>query len=320
MSRRSFSGLLDSLPPTIRQRPPSAAFRDHPEMQPTSTRIRRKEDLLLAPDDDSAERAKVLRVVIVSDTHSGHSEIPPESIPPADVLIHAGDFTDVGHPRDVDSFCTWLDSLKHVAHKIVIAGNHDISLDAPFYQRSWRRFGHPKPFDTAALVGRLKESCIYLDHECVSIDGVTFFGSPYQPEFCDWAFNLGRENFECYDKWASIPAIVERYATLTGCPNRIDVLITHGPPLFMLDRCAPRMEHQGCLDLLDFAMAARPYLHAFGHIHEDFGVVRHQETGTLFANASMMDLQYNMCTPLPECSSLGSQRRLPIVVDVPKQR
>ena len=53
------------------------------------------------------------------------------TIPDGDVLIHAGDFTRCGHLQEVKEFNTWLGTLPH-KHKIVIAGNHELSFDQIF--------------------------------------------------------------------------------------------------------------------------------------------------------------------------------------------
>ena len=53
------------------------------------------------------------------------------TIPEGDVLIHAGDFTRCGHLQEVKEFNTWLGTLPH-KHKIVIAGNHELSFDQKF--------------------------------------------------------------------------------------------------------------------------------------------------------------------------------------------
>ena len=46
-------------------------------------------------------------------------------------MIHAGDFTRCGHLQEVKEFNTWLGTLPH-KHKIVIAGNHELSFDQKF--------------------------------------------------------------------------------------------------------------------------------------------------------------------------------------------
>ena len=75
-----------------------------------------------------------LRFVCVSDTHNHHDTLTERvNAANADVLIHAGDFTARGTLAEVQHFNAWLGSLQ-VKHKVVIAGNHDLTLDAPFYQ------------------------------------------------------------------------------------------------------------------------------------------------------------------------------------------
>lgn len=70
------------------------------------------------------------RFVCFSDTHALEKGI--QDIPPGDVLIHAGDFTNVGDSRDVRNFNAWLKLLPY-QYKIVIAGNHDVSFDEQNY-------------------------------------------------------------------------------------------------------------------------------------------------------------------------------------------
>ena len=53
------------------------------------------------------------------------------SIPEGDVLLHTGDFTMRGDEQEVINFNQWLGTLHH-KHKIVIAGNHELSFDPDF--------------------------------------------------------------------------------------------------------------------------------------------------------------------------------------------
>jgi predicted MPP superfamily phosphohydrolase len=64
-----------------------------------------------------------IRVVSISDTHD-----QTVSIPPGDVLIHAGDLTDAGTAHDIQLQLDWLKKQPHPV-KIVIAGNHDSYFD-----------------------------------------------------------------------------------------------------------------------------------------------------------------------------------------------
>lgn len=71
-----------------------------------------------------------VRVVCMSDTHSLTGNIKFE-IPDGDIFIHAGDFTRCGRLDEVNDFNKWIGELPH-KHKIVIAGNHELSFDKTF--------------------------------------------------------------------------------------------------------------------------------------------------------------------------------------------
>lgn len=159
-----------------------------------------------------------LRLVIVSDTHEQHAGVV---VPDGDVFIHAGDFTYNGDLKAIAAFGGWLAALPH-RHKLVIAGNHDFA------------FEHV-PAPARKALGSDKNGVRYLQDSGVTIDGVSFWGSPWQPWFMDWAFNLPRG-----------PKIAAEWAKI---PEQTDVLITHGPPMGILDY-VPRGEHVGCADLL----------------------------------------------------------------------
>jgi Icc-related predicted phosphoesterase len=193
-----------------------------------------------------------MRIVCISDTHARHAGLV---VPDGDVLVHAGDLTRRGSEKDVRAFDDWLRTLPH-RHKVVIAGNHDFCFENRDDARTWITAAH------------------YLQDSGVTLDGVRFWGSPWQPRFFDWAFNLDR-GASLRAKWNLIPA-------------GTDVLITHGPPEGILDRCADGQE-VGCADLLDAVRRVRPKLHVFGHIHEAYGRV---DRGTVFVNASTCNLEY----------------------------
>ena len=154
------------------------------------------------------------RIVFISDTHCYHARV---AIPDGDIVVHCGDFCSSGKAKQARSFARFFQALPH-RHKVVIAGNHDICLE-----------------DDPMLGDALFESCHYLMDSGAVVDGVRFWGSPWQPWFLDWAFNLQR-GAPLRDKWALIP-------------NDTDVLLTHGPPYGVLDRTTGG-ELAGCEELL----------------------------------------------------------------------
>lgn len=198
------------------------------------------------------------RIVCLSDTHNCNEEI---NVPDGDILIHAGDATIRGTIDEIVFFNKWFANLPH-RYKIFVAGNHD-----------WL-------FETNNRFARtlLDDSIIYLQDSFCIIDGIKFYGSPYQPRFFDWAFNLMR-GAELAEKWKLIP-------------NDTDVLITHGPPFGILDE-VPRkywIENTGCEELRKKVEEICPKAHIFGHIHCGYGST--EKFGVKFFNASNCDESY----------------------------
>lgn len=193
---------------------------------------------------------------MISDTHTLHNRL---DIPDGDVLIHAGDMTNHGSLNDVDDFNRFLGTLPH-RHKLVIAGNHD--------------FCFQKVPDKA--VTHLTNAT-YLQDSSVIIEGVHFYGSPWQPWFYDWAFQLHR-GADIRAKWELIPP-------------QTDVLITHGPPKGYGDLTV-RGDYAGCQDLLDIIEQIHPQINVFGHIHEGYGISQNEYT--TFVNASSLNLNYRI--------------------------
>jgi predicted phosphohydrolase len=198
-----------------------------------------------------------MRLVFISDTHT-HRDF---RVPEGDVLVHAGDATGAGTLPEVRAFLAWFSSLPH-SRKIFIAGNHDW-----LFQR--------EPDTVRALLADHPD-LVYLQDSGVAVDGVRFWGSPWQPEFMAWAFNLPRQGARIREAWNRIPVDT-------------DVLITHGPPHGVLDQVQGG-EHLGCEELRIRLGALRPRIHIFGHIHDGYGVLR--SGSCLFVNASICDEHY----------------------------
>lgn len=202
---------------------------------------------------------RTIKIVCWSDTHTRHAEV---SVPPGDILVYAGDMTDMGELESLKSFSNFLGTLPH-PHKIVIAGNHDFCFQK-------------KPEVSRILL----TNCIYLEDKAVTIEGIRFYGSPWQPWFCDWAFNLPRGPL--------IRAIWDRI------PENTDILLTHGPPYGHGDTTCVG-EKVGCMDLLHAVERIKPKYHIFGHIHEAPGVSSNGVT--TFVNASTCNFKYEPVHP-----------------------
>lgn len=204
-----------------------------------------------------------MRIVILSDTHLRH--MPNYGygnffkIPHGDLLIHTGDLCIEGDVKEVMHAMAWLESLPH-KHKVFIAGNHD-----------WLFQKNP------SLARSLVPSGVtYLEDSSTEVMGYKIYGSPWQPEFMEWAFNLPRGQ-ALRDKWKMIP-------------GDTDILMTHGPPYGIGDYSRFSEENVGCRDMRDEVRRVKPRLHAFGHVHGGYG--RQVREGTIFVNGAICDEAY----------------------------
>lgn len=235
------------------------------------------------------------RILIISDTHcaplSGISPIPPfkSPLPKADLLIHCGDLTYNGGFKEYE---TTLDMLKEIDApvKLVIAGNHDKSLDRDYVlshlelERITMREGFARWMAARELwtspEGRAhKEGITFLDEGHHQVDlpngaSINVYASPYTPEFYDYGFPYER-NEDRFNSPAFVLSDAKGIAPypitdLSSGRRPVDIVITHGPPHARMDRPEPNL-YAGCPHLLRAVMRARPLLHCFGHIHEGWG-------------------------------------------------
>ena len=128
---------------------------------------------LTAPD--------TVRIVCISDTHSRYNF----EIPPGEILVHAGDFSRNGLQTEVETYLETLKSLKNFRLKIIIAGNHDLTLQPEFYEREWKRWHESSKQDVQKIYEMMHDSSlaeqygiIYLEDQefTDSISGLKFYG------------------------------------------------------------------------------------------------------------------------------------------------
>ena len=88
----------------------------------------------------------------------------------------------MGTTAQVEQFISWIKSLKHIPLKVIIAGNHDIVLDEPFYERRWNSFHHAKEVHKVAL-GKLLSAghgIAYLNNSSFQVDGAKLLYKKWQ--------------------------------------------------------------------------------------------------------------------------------------------
>jgi 3',5'-cyclic AMP phosphodiesterase CpdA len=203
---------------------------------------------------------KKIRIVCISDTHN---TAPGEGfmLPKGDILIHAGDLTNQGTLPEFRKAVAWLEKADY-AVKIVVAGNHDLSLDEKYslkHSSGWRV--EAEPVAECQKLVREAKGVTYLDHASATIrvhdTELRVFGSPYSPDRGkqNWAFQYAAE--EADDIWSAIP-------------DDTDLLITHTPSNIALDQSSHWTEG-GCPALSRRLAHVRPLLHVFGHCHEGRG-------------------------------------------------
>ncbi|KAK5063064.1 hypothetical protein LTR84_005140 [Exophiala bonariae] len=236
------------------------------------------------------------RILIISDTHcalprpsdnnTNDDRVPFQyPLPTADVLVHCGDLTSNGR---VEQHLKALELINSISAelKIVIPGNHDLTLDRAYYDRypnehcGWHKYSD----DVLREIKDMYESektrergIRYLEEGTASFTlksgaRLNVYASGWQPEFCNWAFGYSRDH-DRYNRplqGGSGPGNpVPDFDTAGG---GVDIMITHGPPKGLLDRTVDGME-VGCEHLLEAVRRCRPLVHCFGHIHEGWGAL-----------------------------------------------
>jgi Icc-related predicted phosphoesterase len=209
-----------------------------------------------------------IKIVLISDTHC---QLDNVEIPEGDLLIHSGDLTYRGNVQEMTKELNLLGKRGKDFKKIIyICGNHD-----------W--LGERNPTLTKEICEA--EGITYLDHTSATFEGMNIFGSAYTPEFFSWAFNVQRGK-ALANKWAQIP-------------DNTDILVTHGPPMGILDPVQrfnhrtgeQEIEHVGCMDLYNRIQELEQLkLHVFGHLHDGYGQIKIRNT--TFINASICTEQY----------------------------
>ena len=202
-----------------------------------------------------------MRITFISDTHTKHHEVT-DDLPGGDLLIHAGDIMNSGRERyDIKNYCEWFSGLDQYTHKVFIAGNHD-------------RLFEDDPFDATRMV-REYPNISYLEDSFCGIEGLRIWGSPWQPEFYQWAFNLPRNGEDLREKWSWIP-------------DKLDILVCHTMPYGHLDVTGDL--RVGCELLRVKTDELRPKIFVGGHIHSGAGYKF--DGHTHFFNASVLNNSY----------------------------
>ena len=195
-------------------------------------------------------------------------EFRPEDRPfqHADVAIHCGDLTEESKLEEYQASIRLLKDI-NAPLKLVIAGNHDFTMDIPAFRKKVADARPPLDPDLVRKVygdyGDARQiledaraaGIIFLDegsHQFTLENGaiLTVYASPWTPSLGDWGFQYP-------------PGQGHKFEITKG----VDLVITHGPPKGIMDYTESK-QRAGCSDLFGAVARARPRLHCFGHIHE----------------------------------------------------
>lgn len=202
------------------------------------------------------------KLVFISDTHGQEPEVED-----GDILIHCGDLTMVGRSKEYKRAFDWLNSLPH-RHKLYILGNHDFPDDLKYVAH---HYGSMRQLKTTSVT---------------EVDGLRFVGLPYVVNLPRWAYN--------HDEFTLEQIAMNTVATV----GKADVLVTHSPPYGILDQCVINekegsLGHVGAKAYTGLAAKLGAKVHAFGHIHEDGGVIK-ELGGIKYVNACALDERYKL--------------------------
>lgn len=127
-------------------------------------------------------------------------------------------------------------------------------IELPYPHKIFVTGNHDLCLWEAEGIEDLPGNIYFLQDKGVEIDGVKFFGIAYN------------------HSEAMIPADT-------------DVVVTHEPPVMILDQSSGI--HWGNAPLRNRIFEVRPKYHLFGHAHQDYGTV--EQNGIIFSNAALFD-------------------------------
>ncbi|KAF4971332.1 hypothetical protein FSARC_1764 [Fusarium sarcochroum] len=209
------------------------------------------------------------RFLVISDTHGLQFPDDRKPLEPVNVVIHCGDLTQGSKLHEFEDSIRLLKGL-NAPLKLVIAGNHDFTLDTPMFkkkiaevrpplepelvEREYGAFGQAEQllFDASSA------GIVFLNEDTHQFDlangaHLTIYASPYTPSTNDWGFQYDPKVGHDWD-----------------INPQVDIVITHGPPRGILDMTASK-ERIGCPGLFQAVASARPLMHCFGHVHDSWG-------------------------------------------------
>jgi Icc-related predicted phosphoesterase len=216
-----------------------------------------------------------MKIIATSDIHGN---FPKAEDIECDVFVLAGDICPI-HNHYTSFQCKWLMTdfvrwleLVKAKHILIVGGNHDFALESNDYDKFKEE-----------IIASWPSNVTYLEDSGVTIDGVSFWGTPWTGNLPNWAFQAeGDAALEKFDK----------------IPSQVDVLVSHGPPEGYGDRTSTT--HAGDPNLLYAIEYKEPSVIICGHIHEGYGYYRVPHLKTEIYSVSYLKRDYVRTNPLVE--------------------
>lgn len=213
-----------------------------------------------------------MKVCHISDTHDVHQDLSMIVPNDTELLLFTGDLTYRGADWEIDLLLKQFRKLSARVPNIVgILGNHEVGCQGK----------------EVGLKERFKEvGVILLHNEATEVNGIKIYGSPYTPWFFGWAYQYENARFAKQYAGEYMPTAEEIWNKV---PEDTQILLSHGPPQFILDTC--RDGSVGCAALRRRIEVTPSIKYSmFGHIHEGYGVT--EVGGVTYSNASIMTGKY----------------------------
>lgn len=197
-------------------------------------------------------------VLHISDTHNNLPTF--DSLHPADILIHTGDFSKRGTPEEFALFNDWLGSIaSQYPVRVVVLGNHDCTTFRDDY---------------CTMRNLLSNATHVPGVEMVEILGLRCLMFPWFRDRKGAAIVLNQEIDRCEG-------------------THIDIFASHIPAQGIRDRSYAG-NSCGSKKVYKALQRCRPLCHLFGHVHETYGYSytytgENDETETLSINSSLCD-------------------------------
>lgn len=251
-----------------------------------STTLEQPPNKRTTPQKPSTEPKRPVRFLILSDTHDTDDDEEdqasafqtPTISSPVDVVVHCGDLTPHGTPASLSEAISKLAAIP-AQLRLIIAGNHEITLDEPYYLSLGGTTTTHAAATKAIKQDAAAQGVTHLaegTHTFTLANGATFtvYASPYTPQFGASAFQYPTAE-DRFNPATTTPAWATNTATpASTVPEGVDIVVTHGPSKYVLDDTGNGGSSGGCEHLRRAICRARPRMHCFGHVHRGYGAQR----------------------------------------------